>query len=845
MRKIKHSMTCAGLLAAAGLSITPTVHAAEVHWTTSSSIISNGNGTWNSTGNNWRTAIQVTGSNAWNNSGADSATFGSGLTSGGFTVTLGSNITTSGLSFVGLSTYTIAGQAGTTLTLTGTAPTFTVSAENAIITANLVANAGATKTGTGTLTLSGNNAFNQGLTINNGVVDFSSGALGSSGNIMLSGGELRWSVGNTQDISSRISIANGESAKINVGANNVTFANSFQGGSTGGLTKTGSGTLTLAASNSFTGAVNLNEGVLALNAAGAIGWGDASTYGSIRFNGGTLRFSAANTTDYSARFFSGADMYRIDSGGAAITFNQKFATMIGSELFKYGEGSLRITEQQIGLATTNIHGGSLILSGSGSLGGSIVKIDSGAELRLEKGAYTFDNVIQRSGKLTVAAGNGQVTRIIGANIDFEGTLSLVSGIAELGNISAISTSKIAAIEFKGGTLKYSVLTNGLDHSAKFSGEAGSAYAMDTAGYNVSYASTFGGATGNGNTLSKHGEGTLSLAATTTYTGATTVNAGTLAFTDGTHATSAIAVAGGANLAFTGANNVTINAAISGTGTLSKSGAGITTLSGPVTTTGTVSISEGTLALNGTATLGTGAVTLNGATLRVEGANSVTIGNNISGSGAIRRTGTGVARLTGSSSGYNGAITVESGTLLVNGIVGWESTTTVQAGGALGGNFGGAGYGRAITVQTGGILTPGVDGDAGIGTLHVRTLALAGGSVVKMNLGASGTADAIVATGAITFTGTGNITLDLLGTGSGSALAPSTYTLISGATNTIAASRYTVTNLAEGLTGSVALSGNDLVLTVIPEPAEYAVGMAGAAALVAGIRRRRRATPERV
>lgn len=120
-----------------------------------------------------------------------------------------------------------------------------------------------------TLTLNNaNNDYSGGTTISgtsSGIVAFVNGGLGTTGSITISNSILRWQVGNTQDISSRLVMQDGGTARFNTNGNDVSFANGIGSSSTSNLIKTGNGKLTISGVNSYSGTTTVNGGTLAVN----------------------------------------------------------------------------------------------------------------------------------------------------------------------------------------------------------------------------------------------------------------------------------------------------------------------------------------------------------------------------------------------------------------------------------------------------------------------------------------------------------------------------------------------------------------------------------------------------
>ena len=102
----------------------------------------------------------------------------------------------------------------------------------------------------------------------------------------------------------------------------------------------------------------------------------------------------------------------------------------------------------------------------------------------------------------------------------------------------------------------------------------------------------------------------------------------------------------------------------GGGYFTKSGAGTMELTAFNEITGNVTISEGTLKLSENGTFGYGSVTNNSALEFAYNSDQTTIGNLISGTGKLIKTGAGTLTLT-QAPAYTGATTIESGTLALS------------------------------------------------------------------------------------------------------------------------------------------------------------------------------------
>lgn len=196
----------------------------------------------------------------------------------------------------------------------------------------------------------------------------------------------------------------------------------------------------------------------------------------------------------------------------------------------------------------------------------------------------------------------------------------------------------------------------------------------------------------------------------------------------------------------------------------------------------------------------------GGTINTNG-NDTTISSVLSGTGAFTKSGAGALNLTGTNT-YTGTTTVNAGTLRVNGSLAAGSAVTVASGGTLGGA---GSVGGSVTIATGGAIAPGNS----LGTLAVGGSVTWNGSATAMpfELGASNTADKLAITGALTKAGSGPYRFDF-----GGAATVGSYTLMTFANTTFAASDFSFVNLGGGLIGTFEIvGGNTLVFSANPPP----------------------------
>lgn len=413
---------------------------------------------------------------------------------------------------------------------------------------------------------------------------------------------------------------------LTVGSNNqsTTFSGVIQnggifGGASGDLTKIGIGTLTLSGTNIYTGDTYINGGILALESSGALGGG-----GNITFGGGTLQYSANNTTDYSARIVNSASAILIDTNGQSVTYTSILDSTNTGGVTKLGSGSLTLSGAYFYSGDTTVNGGVLQYGGydvipngfgkgnvivnalgtldlngfdgtiNGLSGLGVVDNTSGTNSLLTAGgndiSSTFAGVIQNSstGLLSLTKiGTGTLT-LTGASA-YSGDTSIDGGVLQYGANDVIPTgagvddvivNALGTLDLNGfnGTI------NGLFGLGVVDNTLAASSSILSVGNNDA-TSAFDGVIqntgGNNLFLTKIGNGTLTLTGVNTFTGDTVVTAGTLIVNGSI--TSNTTVNNGALLGGDG----TIFGAVSNNGTVSPGNSpGTLTISGSYTQSST-------------------------------------------------------------------------------------------------------------------------------------------------------------------------------------------------------------------------------------------------------------------
>jgi autotransporter-associated beta strand protein len=497
-------------------------------------------------------------------------------------------------------------------------------------------NTSLTKYGFGALQLTGNNSFTAGVVVDGGKLVLGSvNAIGSSGNITFEGqtASLVFTANNTNDYAARFK-NNTSAISIDTGGQTVTFSGNIDSSNTGGLEYYADGQLVLSGSNSYTGNTTIEgsstyysndtNGLVVTNA-NSLG----NSSGTIFFlGGGTLIYGANFTQDLSSRFSnSDTEGYFINTNGNNVTFASALTFESGA-LVKKGNGTLTLTGANTYGFGTHVLGGTLAGSTSSLQGG--ITIGEGAVLQFtQTSAGNYNGTLEGNGTL-VKDGAGSLT-LDGISGGYYGGSTIVNS----GNLVITVTDAFQM------SLTGDILNNA---TVQFNQTANGSYAGNLSGSGA---------------FVKNGNASLTINGTSSYSGGTTVNSGTLI---GSTSSLQGAITNNGVVNFQQNSDGTYSGAMGGSGSLVKSGWGSTvTLSGNNTYTGGTIIQDGTLA--GTATSLQGAIEMQNSYASVV-FNQVSTGTQsgvITGNGSFIKAGSGALTLVGNNT-YSGSTSVREGTL---------------------------------------------------------------------------------------------------------------------------------------------------------------------------------------
>lgn len=537
---------------------------------------------------------------------------GSGISnSGALNNEVGNNTWQGNIVLAGSSTIGNASNLTLSGTINGNNNTLTVSGAGNTVISGVVSGTTTAliKTGTGTTTLSGANTYGGSTTVSGGILAITSNtALGSvtngtnvangaslalSNNITVSNEALTIAGGGVSygSTSSGVIQSSGSNTitgavamslepGINVTNGILTMSGVLSG--TSGMSKDGPGTLVLSGNNSYNGAVSVNSGILAVQSNNALGTASTSVRTTVN-NGATVQFGTASSALTVGESFtingtgsggngvlqntggnntvSGLITMATDSTIGATTGTTISATNVingAASLTKVGAGTLVLSGTNTYTGSTNINGGTVVVSSDANLGtapttpttnkltfdggtlqtANAFTLDSDRGITLNSGggtiavtttsaSVTYGGIVAGTGNLTVS-GSGRVTlagnNTYTGNTTVNGATLAITGDQNLGAAPVSPTANNITLN-NGGTLAISASTTiDANRGITVSGTGG---VINTA---TGTTTTYGGSITGSSSITKSGSGTLALDADNVISSSTSVilNGGTLA-----------------------------------------------------------------------------------------------------------------------------------------------------------------------------------------------------------------------------------------------------------------------------------------------------------------------------
>ena len=516
------------------------------------------------------------------------------------------------------------------------------------------------------------------LTVRNGAsADFYANAGTKPWTMVLEDGKVTTSSGTTSTWGGPGTLSGTTGGTFDISSGQAFTFNGNIGESAAGkqLIKSGAGTLTLAGTNAFTGATTVNAGTLKLDYT-ANDTSKLDNLAALTLAGSTLELAAGTHTEAvgSVNLGNGASSVIRNSGTAVLQMNA-ITPALGASI-NFGADNIASTDNTntggiLGpWATVTAVGGTTWAANSTNLpDGLITGLTS----------YTLTSVAGNTG-----------TNYAGANItiDSDQTLDAAATPNNLRfNNAAANTLTLQGANSvaSGGILVTSTVGNNLSTLT-----GGTLTGPNNGNFVINQQNTANSLLissqiiNNGTTsLLKLGAGRAILTGSNSYSGVTTIAAGSLQIgdgaTDGGIASSSAITNNGA-LVFNTASSHSYANVISGTGSLTKDGPGTCTLSGDNTYTGTTAVSGGTLTLSGNKSGNSGAITVSNvagvnATLNIQNGTYALGGSNFSVGSAPTTPATGTVNQSG------GAVTFTSGNglLLGNGNIANTAIYNLSAG----------------------------------------------------------------------------------------------------------------------------------------------------------------------
>jgi fibronectin-binding autotransporter adhesin len=475
-----------------------------------------------------------------------------------------------------------------------------------------------TKSGDGTLLISGTQTYTGATTISAGTLQLGASNLIVNSSTMAVNGTLDLNDYNETfaDLSGNGSVDLGSGTLTTIQYNSTTYSGGITG--TGDLNKQGGGILTLSGSTDFTGGITIQVGTIKLGANNVIADTNPITFADSDMFVDKATLDLDTYSDTIGTVTADYDEARILLGSGALTVNQATGTntsFIGTisedgTFTKSGAGTLTLTNANTYTGLTTISQGTLTLDRAGTTTtGSVIK--DTAAVTVNGGILNLADDTETVGVLTLTDGSltGSGNAITGSSI------SINTGATDSMTVSAILAGSGNLTKTESGSTELSAANT-------YSGST-----TINAGTLVVSGSLFSRTITNSGTLTV--SGALDDLTEISNSGSYNVNE-----TDTIKSVSGsgdIAIANSKTLTTGDNDNDTISGDISGDGGILKTGIGTLTLSGTNSYTGSTTISNGNIKLSGTLSNSTPVSVSNVSTFDVDATNTI---GSIAGAGIV-------------------------------------------------------------------------------------------------------------------------------------------------------------------------------------------------------------------
>jgi autotransporter-associated beta strand protein len=216
------------------------------------------------------------------------------------------------------------------------------------------------------------------------------------------------------------------------------------GATSGSLMKTGPGTLTLSASNSFTGSTRSVAGTLNLNNASALLQStldmNAEDSGSVTFAGNTTLGGLTGSRDLNL----GTRVVSIGNNGQSTTYS---GALSNGSLTKVGSGALTLSGSSSYTGATSVAAGALLVNGT--LGATAVTVESGGLLG---GSGLIGGSVSVLAGGTFSPGNSPGLLTSGSLSLAGTTLMEIDGLAPRGGVGGYDAADVNGLLTYGGSM---------------------------------------------------------------------------------------------------------------------------------------------------------------------------------------------------------------------------------------------------------------------------------------------------------------------------------------------------------------------------------------------------------